>query len=178
NPWIQWCVVLPREVDHPRYDDIRAVAAKALATLGMGTGLTHMEWFRRADGSVAISEVGARPPGAQFTTLISYAHDIDMYAAWARLMVYEEFDPPERKFAAGVAFLRGQGEGSVKAIRGVGQAQKEIGGIVVEARLPRRGQPRSGTYEGEGFVLVRHPETKVVERALERLVSLIRVEMG
>ena len=29
------------------------------------TALTHMEWFRRPDGSVAVSEVGARPPGAQ-----------------------------------------------------------------------------------------------------------------
>src|SRR6185369_14190103 len=74
NPWIQWCVLLPREVDDPRYDPIRKEAARALKALGMTTGLSHMEWFRREDGSVAISEVGARPPGAQITTLMSYAH--------------------------------------------------------------------------------------------------------
>ena len=28
----------------------------------------------------------ARPPGAQFCTLIGYAHDFDFYAAWARLV--------------------------------------------------------------------------------------------
>ena len=34
-----------------------------------------------------------RPPsGAQITSLISYAHDVDMYRAWARLMVYGDFD--------------------------------------------------------------------------------------
>ena len=32
-------------------------------------------------GGIAISEAGARPPGAQFTTLISYAHDCDFYSA-------------------------------------------------------------------------------------------------
>src|SRR5215203_2848932 len=86
NPWIQWCLLLPREIDGPEYDDIRQAAGAALSALGMDTGLTHMEWFRRSDGSVAISEVGARPPGAQFTTLMSYAHDHDFYRAWIELM--------------------------------------------------------------------------------------------
>ncbi|MGH8284189.1 MAG: ATP-grasp domain-containing protein, partial [Steroidobacteraceae bacterium] len=70
NPWIQWCVLLPREMGL-EFDPIRHAAARALRTLGLVTGMTHMEWFRRGDGSVAISEVAARPPGAQFTSLIS-----------------------------------------------------------------------------------------------------------
>lgn len=86
NPWIKWCVLLPREVDHPRYDDIGEVNRQALKALGMDTGLTHMEWFRRSNGAVAVSEVGARPPGAQFMSLISYAHNVDFYNAWARLI--------------------------------------------------------------------------------------------
>ncbi len=178
NPWIQWTVLLPREVDHPRYDDIRAVAARALAALGMGTGLSHMEWFRRTDGSVAVSEVGARPPGAQFTTLISYAHDVDFYAAWARLLVFEEFDPPPRRYAAGIAFLRGQGAGRVTRIAGLGEAQAELGPLVVEIKLPKPGQLPGSSYEGEGYVVLRHPETAVVARALARLVQLVRVELA
>ena len=77
NPWIQWCVLLPREVDRPAYDDIRMVASRALAALGMGTGVSHASGFGADDGSVAISEIGARPPGAQITTMISRANDID-----------------------------------------------------------------------------------------------------
>src|SRR4029450_10547544 len=50
NPWIQWCVLLPREIDGPRYYEIRKVAAQTLRALGLETGLTHMEWFRRKDG--------------------------------------------------------------------------------------------------------------------------------
>lgn len=179
QPWIQWCVQIPREVDDPRYDDIRRVGFAALAALGMGTGVTHMEWFRRPDGSLAISEVAARPPGAQFCTLISYAHDIDFYAAWARTVIFGRFDPPERRYSAGAAYLRGQGgRGHVRAIHGLQQALGEVGPLVVDARLPSLGQAPSGTYEGEGYVILRHPETAVVERALAHLIATVRVELA
>lgn len=177
KPWIQWCVVLPREIDGPRFDDIRQAGRRALDALGMVTGLTHMEWFRRADGSLAVSEVAARPPGAQFTSLISFAHDADFYAAWARLVVDERFDVPERKYAAGAVFLRGQGEGQVKAVHGLEEAQREIGPLVVQAKLPRPGQATARTYEGDGYVILRHPETEAVEAGLRRILSLIRVEL-
>lgn len=178
NPWIQWCLLLPREIDGSQYEDIREAGALALEALGMDTGLSHMEWFRRGDGSVAISEVGARPPGAQITTLVSRAHDIDFLHAWARVMVYGEFDPPERRYAAGAAFLRGQGRGRVVAIHGLEQAGRELGDLVTDVKLPELGQTPTGSYEGEGYVLLRHPETEVVKKALLRLVDTIRVELG
>jgi hypothetical protein len=53
-----------------------------------------------------------------------------------------------------------------------------VGDLVVEAKLPQAGQSPSGTYEGEGYVILRHPETEVVERALKRLVERIYVELG
>ncbi|MEM7350196.1 MAG: ATP-grasp domain-containing protein [Acidobacteriota bacterium] len=178
NPWIQWCVVLPREIDDPAYDDIRTVAAQSLTALGMETGVSHLEWFRRPDGSLAISEVGARPGGAQISKLMSYAHDFHFYRAWAQVMIAHTFDPPERRYAAGTAFLRGQGQGRVKAIRGLTQAQREVGPLVVETNLPRLGQSPSSSYEGDGFVILRHRETEVVKEALRRLITLIRVELG
>ncbi|HEX8072706.1 MAG TPA: ATP-grasp domain-containing protein [Pyrinomonadaceae bacterium] len=178
NPWIQWCLLLPREIDGPQYDDIRAAGGRALEALGMDFGLSHMEWFRRRDGTVAISEVGARPPGAQITTLVSRAHDIDFLHAWARVMIYGDFDPPERRYAAGAAFLRGQGHGRVKAIHGLEQAGRELGELVTDVKLPEVGQTPTGSYEGEGYVLIRHPDTAVVKDALLHLVSLVRVELG
>ncbi|HEV2671252.1 MAG TPA: ATP-grasp domain-containing protein [Gemmatimonadales bacterium] len=178
NPWIQWCLVLPREVEEPQYDDIREAAFRALAVLGMETGLTHMEWFRRPDGTIAISEVAARPPGAQIMTIISRAHDFDAVAAWARLMVFGDFAAPPRQYAVGAAYLRGQGNGRVRAIHGLDQVQREIGTLVVDAKLPSAGQTPTGSYEGEGFVIVRHPETAVVQRAVQRLISLVRVELA
>lgn len=178
NPWIQWTVLLPREVDHPAYDPIREIGFRALDALGMGSGLSHMEWFTRTDGSIAVSEVAARPPGAQFTTLMSYAHDLDFYREWGRVMILDQFNPPERKYAAGIAFLRAQGSGRVKAIHGLDDAQRELGPLVVEVRLPKQGQLPASSYEGEGWVVMRHPETAVVSQALERVVRLVHVELG
>jgi hypothetical protein len=178
NPWIQWCVLIPREIDHPRFDDIRRVGFDSLTALGMGTGLSHMEWFRRPDGQVMISEVGARPPGAQITSLISYAHDMDFYRAWGRLMVFDQFEPPARAYAAGCAYLRGQGEGRVRAVQGGARTLAELGELVVEKRLPAIGAKPSSSYEGDGYVILRHPETRVVQEGLKHLISNVRVELG
>src|SRR5215203_5935451 len=45
QPWIQWTVVLPRELDDPRYDGIWEIGPAALQALGVRDALTHMEWF-------------------------------------------------------------------------------------------------------------------------------------
>jgi phosphoribosylaminoimidazole carboxylase (NCAIR synthetase) len=178
NPWVQWTVQLPRRIDGPEFDAIKEAGPRAIEVLGIHTGLTHMEWFRRPEGSIAISEVAARPPGAQFTSLLSWAHDHDFYSAWARLLVFEEFDVPERKFSAGAAYLRGQGNGRVVALRGIEEVQRELGPLIVEQKLPRIGQIPTGAYDGEGFIILRHPETEVVERGLKQIVSSVRVELG
>jgi len=178
NPWIQWAVLLPREIDRPDDLRIRAAASAGLRVLGMRTGMSHMEWFRLRDGSVAISEVGARPPGAQFTSLLSYAHDADMYRVWAELEVLGAFAPLQRSYAVGAAYLRGQGTGVVRSVHGLETLQRELGDLVVEARLPHPGQPPADTYEGEGYVIVRHADTSVVEAALRRIVEVARVELA
>jgi hypothetical protein len=178
EPWIQWCVLLPRAIDVPEYDPIRRDGFAALRALGLVTGFAHMEWFRMPGGRVAISEVGARPPGAQFTTLMSFAHDADMYRLWAELAALDRFTPPLRKYAVGCAYLRAQGQGHVRQVLGLDQIARELGSLVVEAKLPQAGQKTAGTYEGEGFLIVRHPETRVVEDALETIVRRIRVELA
>jgi biotin carboxylase len=178
NPWMQWVVLLPREIDGPEYAPIRKAGPAALSALGLRDGLTHLEWFRRPDGGIAISEVAARPPGAQITSMISYVHDFDLYEAWARLMILGDFDPPQRRWAAGAVFVRAQGAGTVRAIHGAESLQEQIGGLVVEVKLPQPGQQTSGTYEGEGYVIVRHAETAVVVDALQRIVTGLRVEVA
>jgi len=178
NPWIQWAVLLPRDVGGPEYEAIRAIAPTALRALGLRTGLTHMEWFRRPDGTVAVSEVAVRPPGAQITSMLCYAHDFDLYAAWAQLMVYGTFTPPERAWSVGTVFLRGQGSGHVRGVHGLGDLPPEVRALVIESRLPQAGQVSSASYEGDGYVIVRHPDTAVVVEALRRLVTTVRVELG
>ena len=65
----------------------------------------------------------------------------------------------------------------MRAVHGAEAVQRELGDVIVESRLPQPGQPASSTYLGEGYVMVRHPETAVVRDALERIISRIRVEL-
>lgn len=179
NPWIQYCVMLPREDADPTFRSFDAINGAALSALGMGTGLSHMEWFLRDDGSMLVSEVGARPPGVHIMPLMSLAHDTDMIAAWAELMTFDRFTPPARKYAAGVAFFRCQGRGDrVVSVTGVQQMQAELGSTIAQFVVPRVGMSRAEGYEGEGYAIVRDPSTEVVKNALHRLVSEVRVDAG
>jgi len=69
------------------------------------------------------------------------------------------------------------GRGRVRAVHGVEELQRDLGHLVVEAKLPQPGQPASSSYEGEGYVIVRDPRTDVVREALRRIVSGIRIEL-
>ena len=175
---MQWCVLLPRDISGPAYDSIGRIAPAALRALGLETGLSHMEWFRRPDGSAVVSEVGARPPGAGISSALGYAHDDDLYAFWPRLMLQDRFSPPTRRWSVGVAYLRGQGTGRIRAVHGVEGLQAEIGHLVLEARLPQIGQVPSGTYSGDGMVIIRHSDTAVVFEGLRQIISRIKVEVG
>lgn len=184
NPWMQYCVLLPAEQDDPTFTAFHPMCQAALDALGAGpssgwSGITHMEWFLREDGSMLVSEVGARPPGVQIMPLMSLTHDVDMIAAWAGLVALDTFDPKPRKRAAGAAFLRGQGSGSrIVAIHGEAAAREQVGDALVELVLPAIGTPRAESYEGEGHALVRHSATEGAKEALKAIVSNIRLELG
>jgi biotin carboxylase len=179
TPWIQWVCILPRDIETKELEPARALGVRAVSTLGLETGFTHMEWFQRNDGSLAIGEIAARPPGANMVRMNSFAHDTDMYRAWARAVVDDAFDGPfERKYAVGCAFLRGVGRGRVLRVSGVDRTQELIGRHVVEARLPTLGAPRSDSYEGDGHIIVRHPDTEVVKAALKTVIETIQVQYG
>jgi D-alanine-D-alanine ligase-like ATP-grasp enzyme len=176
NPFLQYCVLLPRERMEERVKPFLDLNARALSALGLGTGLSHMEWFLTPDGRRVISEVAARPPGVNIMAMNGIAHEVDFWAKWARLMVHETWEMPERKWATGCAFLRGHGRGrAVASVEGLDKAITALGDQVVQARLPKVGMPRSTHYEGEGFVIVRHPETQGVVTALRHLVTSIKL---
>lgn len=176
NDWIQWCVVLPKDIGGPEFDDVKRIGPATVKTLGLTTGFTHMEWFRRPDGSAVVSEIGARPPGAQFVSLMSWAHDRSLYQAWAEAVINETVSGSfERKYSAGIAYLRGFEQGRVARIENLDLAQQRMGKLVVEVSLPVVGRQKSTHYEGDGYVIVRHPDTEVVKNALKVLIETVHV---
>ncbi len=184
NPWVQYCVMLPREIDPP-WTDFAPINGHALEVLFgdapevSGTALTHMEWFLAEGNQMFVSEVGARPPGVQIMPLMSLAHETDLIRDWAELISFDRFTPKPRKWAAGAAFFRGQGHGQrVVEVRGVEQAVERAGAALVELRAPKVGMPRGTGYEGEGTALVKAETTEAVKQALLGLIESIQVRYG
>ena len=183
TPWVQYCVLLPREDDAPPFTDFHPVNGAALTALfgdaartAAGTALTHMEWFLRDDGSSLVSEVGARPPGVHIMPMMGLAHEVDLFARWAELIAFDRFEPVRRRWACGAAFLRGHGDGSrVASVTGVQAAVEAVGDALVEMRTPKPGQPRADGYEGEGWAIVRHANTDGAKHSLKTLIERIQV---
>ncbi len=184
TPWVQYCVLLPREVEAP-WTDFAKVNEAALAALfgpnpgPMGTAITHMEWFLREDGAMLVNEVGARPPGVQIMPLNSLAYETDMVRDWAELIAFDRWTPKPRKWAAGAAFLRGQGGGGrVVSVQGLERAVELAGDTLVELKAPKVGQPRNASYEGEGHALVKSATTEGAKQALLAIIESVQVRYG
>jgi hypothetical protein len=178
-PEIQHAVVLPRDLSGPEWSDAVDLGVRAGAALGFDTGFGHMEWFRRDDGSLAIGEVAARPPTGTQMYITGLAYDADMIRAWARAEIDDAFDGPfTRRYAVGSVCLRGSGRGRVLRVTGFDRVQELVGHLIVEARLPEPGAPRNDSYEGDGYINVRDPDTEVVTAAIRTIRETIRIEYG
>lgn len=176
NPWMQWAVLLPREVDTPFHDRARELGVAAIRALGLRDGMTHMEFFERDDGSLAIGEIAQRPPGPQLCQMTGLVNGIDIYRAWVRSVVDGELDVPwKRTFAAGCAYVRGMGHGRVAGVRGVRETHAAVGDSLVEAKLPELGAPKNDSYEGDGYVVLRNESTAKVVSMLKTTVETMRV---
>lgn len=176
NPWIQWSCILPKEVQDPVYDRARMMGFKAIKALGLDSGMTHMEWFERENGELAIGEIAQRPPGANITRMTGLVHDVDPYRAWARAVVDNELDAPwQRKYAVGCAYLRGMGRGRIAGVSGVAETNAMVGKHVVESKLPTPGAMKADSYEGDGYVIARHESTDSVRKVIKTVIETIKV---
>ena len=135
-----------------------------------------MEGFLDEQGQPYFTDATLRPAGARIGPMLAFAYDIDPYRAWARVAVDGAFDGPwERKYAVGTIFLRGQGTGTVKSIHGIESVKSRLDALLVETRLPQVGAAKSATYTGDGYITVRHRETRAVEEALDLISKEVRV---
>ena len=166
NPWIQWTVMLPRDISGPEdlFAGIHEVGPAALRALGVRDALTHMEWFRRPDGSVAVSEVAARPPGAQLTSMHGYSPRLDLFQAWAELVVLDrfEFRPSVATAAVGRTCGASARDGCARCT--VSRSLQPAARVTSWWRrgCPSRASRPPTDYLGEGYVMVRDGDTEVV----------------
>jgi hypothetical protein len=93
-------------------------------------------------------------------------------------MVYDKYSVPSQRYASGVAFLRAQGYGVIKHVTGLDEVMRECSALITDVQPPKLYAAPTGTYEGDGFIIVRHEETAKVEQALEYIINTVRVVLG
>jgi len=162
NEWISPQVIALRDVDDPRLADGIAMGFEVIKALEFGSGFTHMEWYRKADGEVVFGEIGARPPGAHHVDQMKYACDFDVFRAWASAVTHGRFDAAiERRYNVATIYKRAQGVGRITRIEGTEALQRRFGQHVVWNTLLAPGTPRRDwlrTLVSDGFIMLRHPD--------------------
>ena len=106
--------------------------------------------------------------------MLGSAHDIDFCrpgpSSWC-----STGSIPRLRYASGTAFLRGlDGAGSRACTASTGATRS---GTSWSKRGYRSRARRPSDYLGEGYIMVRDPDTEVVKDALRRIVSGVRVEL-
>ncbi len=162
NEWISPQVIVLRDVFDPKYSDGIKLGLGVLDALGMGTGFTHMEWYRTSKGEVVFGEIGGRSPGGHLVDQMNYSSDIDVFREWARAVCWKSFETKvTRDYNVAIIFKRAIGEGHIHHIDGLDRYMSRFGRHVATEQLLRPGTHRRDwkqTLLSDGFIVVRHPD--------------------
>ena len=180
--WISPIICTIRDLRAPKLQGGIAMGHKVIEVLGMGTGLTHMEWYRKSDGEVVFGEIGCRPGGAHLIDQMNYTSDIDLFRDWARAVCYKGFEGRSpRRYNTAIIFKRAMGEGRIRHIEGLNGWLGRCGQWVCEDTLLRPGQHRRNwrqTLVSDGFVIVRHPDWDQAMAMAQAAATDIRLYAG
>jgi len=162
-----------------RLGDGIVLGRSVLDALGMGTGFTHMEWYRKSDGEVVFGEIGCRNGGGHFVDMMNWSNDFDIYREWARAVCWGEFAAQaNRRYHVAMVFKRALGSGRISGIAGMDAIRARYGRwIVADELLPIGAQRRNWkqTLLSDGFVGVRHPELSVCTEMMNALISKVQL---
>lgn len=166
----------------PYRDDIATgvrLGRDVLRTLGMGTGFSHMEWFKPDDGNAVFGEVACRPPGANMVDLMNYANDIDLFREWARVVVDGRISAAfSRPWNAAIVFKRAKGEGHIRAIEGLDVFVAKYRPWIARIDMLPLGAPRRNwkqTFLADGNLVVRHPDPDTARALAEEAAATIHL---
>jgi biotin carboxylase len=151
-----------RNLDQPAIQAGIALGRGVMRALGMGTGFTHMEWYRKADGEVVFGEIGCRVGGARLVDQMNYTSDVDLFVEWARAVCWKAWENlPPRRYNAAIVFKRARGQGRIQRIDGLeGFVARNRSAVCTIDLLPVGASRRDWkqTLLSDGYLIVRHPE--------------------
>jgi formate-dependent phosphoribosylglycinamide formyltransferase (GAR transformylase) len=179
----EWISPIIHTFRHPPAEAAGGIALgdgvlKALG-MGMGTGLSHMEWFHTPEGEAVFGEVACRPPGANMVDLMNYAGDVDLFKEWARAVVHGRVELPKaRPWSAAIVFKRAQGQGRIHRIDGVRRFVERYGRWIARLDLLPIGHPRrdwKATFLSDGNLVLRHPDADTALAMAREAASSIQM---
>ena len=177
--WISPQFITTNRIDYVSdYDQVKAMGARVIEALGIGTSATHMEWFFGPKG-LRFSEIGARPPGVGAWDLYSAGNDMDLYREWASAIVHGSLTTrPSRQYSAGIVALRPDRDGHITGYSGLDEIQARYGDSVIDAYLPDPGtptQPVEAGYMANAYVRLRHPDYDTLRGMLDDVGRSVHV---
>lgn len=162
HEWVSPMMLTIRDLAQPHVAGGIELGRGVLRALGMGDGMTHMEWFLTRSGEAVFSEVACRPGGACVVDMMNYTSDVDLFREWARVATVGRFEgSTERKYNVGLVFKRALGRGRITRIVGLDEFVARHRTHMVEETLLRPGTPRrdwKSTLLSDGYLVVRHPD--------------------
>lgn len=182
NAWISPIIRSVRDLSDPTVQPGVELGRRVLAALGMGTGFTHMEWFRTPSGEAVFGEVACRAPGASMVDLMNYTEDVDLFREWARVVCWGRFEAEARRpWSAAIVFKRAEGQGVIRRIAGLEEFRQKYGPWIARVDLLPVGARRRDwqqTFLSDGNVVVRHPDEAEALRMAQEAASGIRMYAG
>jgi biotin carboxylase len=172
-----------RDPYQPALRDGIELGRGVLKALGMDTGFTHMEWYRKPDGEVVFGEIGARSPGGKLVDQMNFANDFDLYREWARTVCWRSFDArPHRRYHVAALFKRAEGQGRIRQCRGRRRdpqpTRRQLGRVsdILPIGHPRRDWKQ--TLLSDGFMILRHPEYRECMARMNFAINHLRIWAG
>lgn len=180
--WISPAQIVYRDPMRTELQGGVALGRKVLGALGMGTGFTHMEWYRKRDGEVVFGEVACRNGGGHFVDMMNWSNDFDVYRGWAQAVCWGRFEVvPQRKYHVAMVFKRALGRGRITRIEGIEEIRRRFGPHIVADQLLPVGASRRDwkqTLLSDGYVAVRHPDEGSCRLMMDTLVGGLRMYAG
>jgi biotin carboxylase len=176
---VNWASIAPASLSAVTLQQVLEMNRRALAALGVGHGIIHLELFLTADGPV-FGEVAARPPGGHLMELLERAYG---FCPWEALLRFELGERPELPRAAarfaGVWLLH-PGVGRCRGVEGLERARAVPGVVDVRCRLQPGAEvtARESTGRNVGRILAIGASRDETARALRDAHGRIRFDMA
>jgi biotin carboxylase len=182
HEWITPAQIVFRDPYQPALMPGVELGRKVIKALGMTTGFTHMEWYKKPDGEAVFGEIAARSPGGKLVDQMNFANDFDVYRETARAICWKSFEArPQRRYHVAALFKRAMGQGKIRRIEGLDEIKHRLGPSLVVTDLLPIGHPRRDwrqTLLSDGYMILRHPEFRTCLDMMRFAIATLRIHAG